>query len=222
MSRYKREIILRRDSDGAVIPSATVLVYLAGTTNLATIYPTKTGLTPVSGSSLTTNSKGVYKYYVDDADYATFQLFKEVITATGYTAVTYDDIEITVAVFTDISTHAALQTGVHGISITAGKTLTASNSITLSGVDGKGLSVESDSVVNQDLSSDASPTFAALTITAGFGCNSKTPQTAYASGGALNTYGTGAYGLDSGANMAALHALVVKMRAALVANGIMS
>jgi hypothetical protein len=60
------------------------------------------------------------------------------------------------------------------------------------------------------------------TITGAFGCNTKTAQTAYASGGALAAYGAGANGLDSGANMAALHALVVSIRAALVANGIMS
>jgi hypothetical protein len=63
---------------------------------------------------------------------------------------------------------------------------------------------------------------ATATITGGFGCNTKTAQTAYASGGALAAYGTGAFGLDSGANMSALHAMVVSMRAALVANGIMS
>jgi hypothetical protein len=57
---------------------------------------------------------------------------------------------------------------------------------------------------------------------AGFGCNTKTPQTAYASGGALAAYVTGAFGLDSNANMTALYNLVVAMRAALVANGIMS
>jgi hypothetical protein len=38
---------------------------------------------------------------------------------------------------------------------------------------------------------------------------------------ALNAYGAGANGLDSGANMAALHALVVAMRLALVNAGIM-
>lgn len=60
------------------------------------------------------------------------------------------------------------------------------------------------------------------TITAGFGCNSKTAQTAYASGGALATYGTGAFGFDSDAHASELHAMVVSIRAALVANGIMS
>lgn len=62
----------------------------------------------------------------------------------------------------------------------------------------------------------------AVTVAGAFGCNGATAQTAYASGGALAAYGAGANGLDSGANMAALHALVVAMRAALVANGIMS
>ena len=60
------------------------------------------------------------------------------------------------------------------------------------------------------------------TVTGAFGCNAATAQTAYASGGALNAYSTGVFGLNSDANMSALHALVVKIRAALVANGIMS
>jgi hypothetical protein len=60
------------------------------------------------------------------------------------------------------------------------------------------------------------------TITGALGVNGATAQPAYASGGALAAYGTGIFGLDSGANMSALHALVVKIRAALVANGIMS
>jgi len=60
------------------------------------------------------------------------------------------------------------------------------------------------------------------TITGAFGCNAASAQTAYSSGGALAAYGAGANGFDSGANAAALHAMVVKIRAALVANGIMS
>lgn len=60
------------------------------------------------------------------------------------------------------------------------------------------------------------------TITGAFGCNGTTPQTAYASGGALNAYSGGGFGLNTAGNMSDLHALVVAMRAALVANGIMS
>jgi len=55
-----------------------------------------------------------------------------------------------------------------------------------------------------------------------FACNNSTPQTPAASGGALNAYGAGANGLDTGSNMSSLYALVVAIRAALVANGIMS
>lgn len=44
-------------------------------------------------------------------------------------------------------------------------------------------------------------------------------QTSDADQVALPAYGTGAFGLDSDANMAKLVALVVEMRAALVANG---
>jgi hypothetical protein len=60
-----------------------------------------------------------------------------------------------------------------------------------------------------------------LQCTTGFGCNSKTAQTAYASGGAV-TPGAGAYGYSSAVNAAALATLVTNIRAALVASGIMS
>jgi hypothetical protein len=61
-----------------------------------------------------------------------------------------------------------------------------------------------------------------VAVTGALGCNAATPQTAYASGGALAAYSTGAFGLDSDAHMQALFDMVVKIRAALVANGIMS
>ncbi len=56
----------------------------------------------------------------------------------------------------------------------------------------------------------------------GFGCNGAAIQTAVTVGAALAAYATGAFGLDSDANMSALHADVVAIRAALVANGIMA
>ncbi len=61
-----------------------------------------------------------------------------------------------------------------------------------------------------------------LTITGAFGCNGTTAQTAYASGGALAAYGAGANGFDTAGHASALYAMVVAIRAALVANGIMS
>jgi hypothetical protein len=59
-------------------------------------------------------------------------------------------------------------------------------------------------------------------ITGAFGCNAKTAQAAYSGGAALDAYVTGAFGLDSAAHVSALYAMVVAIRAALVANGIMS
>jgi hypothetical protein len=63
-----------------------------------------------------------------------------------------------------------------------------------------------------------------LQATGGFGCNTKTPQTAYASGGAAPAGGTGtaAGAYDTAAHRDALITLVNNIRAALVANGIMS
>jgi hypothetical protein len=63
-----------------------------------------------------------------------------------------------------------------------------------------------------------------LKVSGAFGCNTKTPQAAYASGGAAGgtpTLATG-YGFISAAEMNAHTALVEKIRLALVANGIMS
>jgi len=64
----------------------------------------------------------------------------------------------------------------------------------------------------------------ALTVGTGFGCNGKTPQTAYASGGAAPAGGTGATAgaYDTAAHRDALITLVNNIRLALIANGIMS
>lgn len=60
-----------------------------------------------------------------------------------------------------------------------------------------------------------------LRCSTGFGCNGTTPQTAYASGGAV-VPGAGAFGASSALNFAAFVTLVTNIRLALVANGIMS
>jgi hypothetical protein len=62
----------------------------------------------------------------------------------------------------------------------------------------------------------------ALTMTGGLGVNGTSAQTAYASGGALATYGAGANGFDTAGHASALYAMVVAIRAALVADGVMS
>jgi len=61
---------------------------------------------------------------------------------------------------------------------------------------------------------------ASVQCATGFGCNGATPQTAYSIGAALAAYATGAFGLNSDANMSALVAQVNAMALALKANGI--
>jgi len=56
----------------------------------------------------------------------------------------------------------------------------------------------------------------------GFGCNSKTPQTAYASGGAVTQTAGASYGATEQAMLGALKTLANNIRTALVNNGIMS
>jgi hypothetical protein len=50
----------------------------------------------------------------------------------------------------------------------------------------------------------------------------KPPHTVTTSGGALATYGAGSNGFDTAGHANELHAMVVQIRAALIANGIMS
>lgn len=70
--------------------------------------------------------------------------------------------------------------------------------------------------------SQAGTGIADLTVDGKFGCNGATAQAAYASGGALASYGAGANGFDTAGHASDLYAMVVAIRAALVANGIMS
>ena len=76
----------------------------------------------------------------------------------------------------------------------------------------------------QDISSTSTPTFGSLTLTAGFGCNGKTPQTAYASSAPPPTGGTGvtAGAFDTAAHRDALITAVNSIITALKNNGIMS
>lgn len=83
---------------------------------------------------------------VIDGNVATFdgisgKLIKDggTLGSAAFTASTNYDPSGTAA--SEVSAHAALQTGVHGISITAGKTLSSSNSLTLAGTDGSTLNV---------------------------------------------------------------------------------
>lgn len=92
---------------------------------------------------------------------------------------------------------------------------------------GGGFGIQNDFTRFLAVASGASPltTFNyAVQVSGAFGCNTKTPQTAFASGGAAPAGGTGttAGAYDTASNRNALITLVNNMRTALVNNGIMS
>lgn len=89
MSRYALQGTIS-DGNGAVVGSATVAVFLAGTSTVPTMYLAKTGGSPVT--TVTTSSLGYFKFYVDDADYPLVTLFDLSISKTGYVTQSYSDI----------------------------------------------------------------------------------------------------------------------------------
>ena len=81
-----------RDGAGNIVTSATVNIYLAGTTTAASVYEAYTGGTAVS--SVTTGTDGVFEFYIDDTDYAGTQQFKIVISKSNYSSITRDYLTI--------------------------------------------------------------------------------------------------------------------------------
>jgi hypothetical protein len=79
------------DQNGTVIPGATVAVYLAGATTLATIYSASTGAA-ITGSTMITGADGSYSFWVDSGDYGDNQAFKIVATMPGYSTFTRDNL----------------------------------------------------------------------------------------------------------------------------------
>ena len=89
MARYCKKGVAR-DGNGKIISSATVSIYLAGTTTAASIYTASSG--GVAVNSVTSGTDGVFTAFFDDTDYYQSQLFKLVMSKTGYTSVTYDNV----------------------------------------------------------------------------------------------------------------------------------
>ena len=83
---------LARSEGGAVLASATVAVYLAGTTTPADVYEASSGGTSVN--EVTTDSNGRWTFYADTTDYAFTQEYKVVVTKDGYSSITLDNIFI--------------------------------------------------------------------------------------------------------------------------------
>ena len=82
---------IARDGNGHIISSATVSVYLAGTTTAATIYTSNIG--GVATSYVTTGSNGVFTFYLDYSDYSMLQKFKIIISKSGFSSITVDNID---------------------------------------------------------------------------------------------------------------------------------
>lgn len=66
--------------------------YLAGSTTLATIYAASSGGSAIANSLVNTDANGYFEAWVDDNDYSITQLFKIVLSATGFNNKTYDDL----------------------------------------------------------------------------------------------------------------------------------
>lgn len=91
MARYKHQGVWT-DGNGRRINSATVSVYLAGTTTAASVYAASSGGAAVN--SVTTDSTGLYEFWIDDTDYTQEQLFKVTLTKSGFQSKSIDDIII--------------------------------------------------------------------------------------------------------------------------------
>lgn len=81
-----------KDGHGHVIASGTVTVYEAGLTTLATCYADTSTSTPISGSQITTDSAGYYKFYIDTEDYRYTKKFAVRLTKNNYQTVEYDNL----------------------------------------------------------------------------------------------------------------------------------
>uniref|UniRef100_A0A6M3J6A5 Uncharacterized protein n=1 Tax=viral metagenome TaxID=1070528 RepID=A0A6M3J6A5_9ZZZZ len=89
MARYCKKGVAR-DGNGKIISSATVSFYLAGTTTVASVYAASAG--GVAVNSVASGTDGVFTAFFDDTDYYQSQLFKLVMSKSGYTSVTYDNV----------------------------------------------------------------------------------------------------------------------------------
>jgi len=90
MARWKFQGTTK-DQSGRILPSATISVYLAGTTTPASVYTSVTSTTAVN-SVTSSSTDATYAFYTDSFDYDHDQAFKIIITKSNYTSVTYDNL----------------------------------------------------------------------------------------------------------------------------------
>ena len=93
MARYQLPTQQTKDQNGAIIQSATVSVFLNGTTTPAKIYVASSGGTAVN-SVTSSATDGTYTFWVDTADYGATQLFDLVFSKTNFSTLTYRGVYV--------------------------------------------------------------------------------------------------------------------------------
>ena len=98
-----------KDGNGLTVQDGTVTVNLAGTSTAATIYSASSGGSPITNAQITTDSAGYFKFYVDDADHTSEQLFDIVLSESSLVTKTYANVRIveSIAVIATASLPAA-------------------------------------------------------------------------------------------------------------------
>lgn len=92
MSRYYYKGLFR-DGSGHPVLSGTASIYLAGTTTAASVYAASSGGTAVN-SVTGSSTDGTFEFWVDESNYGYGQLFKVVLSKSGYTSQTYDNVSV--------------------------------------------------------------------------------------------------------------------------------
>jgi hypothetical protein len=118
-----------RDGNGHIISSATIKVYLAGTTAAASVYTSIASTTAVN--SVTSATDGTFTFYTDAFDYDAEQTYKLRIEKSSYTTKDYDNVKMddmvlgtyTISADKTVTTYLRPPKGVV-YSIATGKTLT--------------------------------------------------------------------------------------------------
>ena len=80
------------DQAGNIIASGTISTFLAGTATVADVYTASAGGTAVN--SVTSDSSGLFTFWVDTGDHNSDQLFKITLVKSGYSSQSYDNIVI--------------------------------------------------------------------------------------------------------------------------------
>jgi hypothetical protein len=93
MARYVLRQGWCRDGNGAVIPNASVQIYIAdSTTAPSAVYTAKTGGTAITDGVVTANDSGYFIVYIDDSAYPLGSEFDVVISKPSFNSTTLPDV----------------------------------------------------------------------------------------------------------------------------------